>query len=250
VTGPAGVRPRIGITTYHRAGEERLAFSLPSAYVDAVRAAGGLPLLLPPGDENPGELLDAVDGIVFGGGGDLDPNLFGSRVHATHYAVDRERDAFEMVLMNGALQRGVPVLGICRGLQVLNVLRGGDLHLHLPEAVGESVIHRQSSKRHVHHPVRIAAGSRLAELLGTEHLDVASWHHQGVDRLGRDLRAVAWAADGTVEAVEDPKQPGVLAVQWHPELQQDEGSPQRLLFRALTDLARERAGQGAPARGR
>jgi len=232
-------RPRIGITTYHRTGEGRLAFSLPSAYVDAVRAEGGFPLLLPPGEERPGEILDALDGLVFGGGGDLDPGLFGGSPHRANYSVDAERDAFELVLMRDALERGTPVLAVCRGMQVLNVLRGGRLHAHLPEAVGEEVCHRESQQRHTHHPVRLAAGSRLAGIYGIEELEVASWHHQGVETLGRGLRAVAWAADGTVEALEDPDRPRLLAVQWHPELQIDRGSPQRRLFRALLEMARK-----------
>jgi putative glutamine amidotransferase len=230
-------RPRIGVTTYPRAGERRLAFSLPAAYVDAVRSAGGLPLLLPPGDERPEEVLDGLDGVVFGGGGDLDPALFGGRPHAASYGVDRERDAFELLLLRAALERRLPVLAICRGLQVLNVLRGGTLHPHLPDAVGEEVCHRESQQRHTHHPVRVAPDSRLARIFGSETLTIASWHHQAVETLGRDLRAVAWAPDGTIEALEDPARPELLAVQWHPELELEAGSPQRRLLAAFAELA-------------
>jgi putative glutamine amidotransferase len=234
-------RPRIGITTYPRAGRDRLRFSLPSAYVDAVRGAGGLALLLPPGEERPEDLLEGLDGLVFGGGGDLDPALFGAEPHAAHYGIDRERDAFELVLMRDALERRLPLLGICRGLQVLNVLRGGTLHAHLPEAVGEGVDHRESQERHTHHPVRLEPGSRLAAIYGAERLTIASWHHQAVQDVGRDLRPVAWAPDGTIEALEDPARPEVLAVQWHPELELAPESPQRQLLGAFVALAAERA---------
>ena len=230
-------RPRIGITTYPRTGRQRLAFTLPSAYVDAVRAVGGLPFLLPPGEDGAGDLLEPLDGVVFGGGGDLDPALFGAEAHATHYAVDRERDAFELVLMQAALERAMPVLAICRGLQVLNVLRGGGLHVHLPDVVGEEVCHRASPQGHTHHPVRLAPDSRLARILGVDELRVPSWHHQAVDRVGRGLRAVAWAPDGTIEALEDPERPALLAVQWHPELEHEQGSPQRLLLRCFIETA-------------
>jgi putative glutamine amidotransferase len=230
-------RPRIGITTYHRTGEDRLAFSLPAAYVDAVRLAGGVPLLLPPGEERPEELLAAVDGIVFGGGGDLDPSLFDGERHHTNYSMCVERDAFELGLMRAALERRVPTLGICRGMQVLNVVLGGDLHAHLPDVVGEEIAHRVDRSAHTHHPVRVEAGSRLAGVLGETQVVVASWHHQGVRRLGAGLRPVAWAGDGTVEALELERAPQVQAVQWHPELQAETGSPQLRLFRELVARA-------------
>lgn len=233
-------RPRIGITTYPRAGRDRLRFSLPCAYVDAVRGAGGLALLLPPGEDRPEDLLEGLDGIVFGGGGDLDPGLFGAEAHAAHYGIDRERDAFELVLMRDSLERRLPVLGICRGLQVLNVLRGGTLHAHLPEAVGEDVCHRESQERHTHHPVRLAPDSRLASIYGADELTIASWHHQAVHDVGRDLRPVAWAPDGTIEALEDPARPELLAVQWHPELELAPESPQRRLLAAFVALAASR----------
>jgi putative glutamine amidotransferase len=234
---PPRPRPLIGVTTYPRAGERRLAFSLPAAYVDAVRAGGGVPLLLPPGEERPEDLLDGLDGVVFGGGGDLDPALFGGRPHDAVYGVNRERDAFELALMRASLARRLPLLAICRGLQLLNVVRGGTLHAHLPEAVGEEVCHRESQQGHTHHPVRVAPDSRLAAIYGADELVIASWHHQAVEKLGSELRAVAWAPDGTVEAVEDPARPELLAVQWHPELELAPESPQRRLLAAFVALA-------------
>ena len=244
-------RPRIGITTYHRERVARERFQLPASYVDAVRAAGGLPLLLPPGDARPDELLDAVDGLLLCGGGDIDPALFGgARGHEAQYATCAERDGFELTLVRAALRRRTPLLAICRGLQVLNVALGGDLHVHLPDAVGETVAHRASQERHVMHRVRVAPGSALTGLLGCAELEVASWHHQAIHRLGEGLRAVAWAEDGTVEAVELPGRPELLAVQWHPELQiEGPGSaPHRRLFAALVARAAGVGGEADAAR--
>lgn len=235
-------RPRIGITTYHREGDARPIFSVPASYVDAVRGAGGTPLLLPPGDVDPAALLGAVEGVLLCGGGDIDPALFGGPSgHDAQYSTCPERDAFELALVALCIERHVPTLAICRGLQVLNVALGGDLHVHLPDVVGETVVHRSSRERHTHHPVRIAEGSRLAALLGAHEVPVASWHHQAIARLGAGLRPVAWADDGTIEAVEIDAHPELWAIQWHPELQVDEpDGRQRRLFEALVGRARER----------
>ena len=233
---PSG-RPRIGVTTYHRDNPERPRFYLPAAYVDAVRGAGGLPLLLPPGDEAAEDILAHLDGVVFTGGGDIHPRRFGGADHPHHYSVCDERDEFELRLIRAALAARLPTLAICRGSQVLNVALGGDLHGHLPDVVGEDVRHRESQDRHTRHSVNVAPGSRLAGVLGQEQLEVASWHHQAVNRLGEGLRAVAWAEDATVEALELEGAPWLLAVQWHPELQLEEPA-QRRLFAALLERAR------------
>lgn len=238
-------RPLIGVTTYHRERRGRERYHVPAAYVDAVRIGGGLPVLLPPGDPHPDEILASLDGLVLCGGGDLDPALFGGATgHDAVYSTCAERDGFELALVRGALLRRTPLLAICRGLQVLNVALGGSLHVHLPDVVGERVSHRISREQHDLHPVRFEPGCALAAVLGDAgrgdgEIDVASWHHQAIDRLGEGLRAVAWAEDGTVEAVELLGRPEVLAVQWHPELQAaDAGSPQRRLFEVLAERAR------------
>jgi putative glutamine amidotransferase len=235
------VRPLVGVTTYHREIEERPRFYLPSAYVDAVRVGGGIPVLLTPGEERPAELLESLDALVFSGGGDLDPVHFGGDEHPHSYFICEERDAFELQLMRAALERETPVLAICRGTQVVNVALGGSLHSHLEDVVGDAIVHRESQTCHSYHPVKLDPDSRLATLMGaTELAEVASWHHQAVDRLGEGLRAVAWASDGTVEALELPEAPQLLAIQWHPELQIELGSLQRRLFEAIVRMARER----------
>jgi putative glutamine amidotransferase len=235
----AKMRPLIGVTTYHRERRGRERYHVPAAYVDAVRIGGGLPVLLPPGDPRPNEVLASLDGLVLCGGGDVDPALFGGPTgHDAVYSTCAERDGFELALVREALARRTPLLAICRGLQVLNVALGGSLHVHLPDVVGDRVSHRVSREQHDLHPVRFEPGCALAAVLGSPELDVASWHHQAIDRLGEGLRAVAWAEDGTVEAVELPGRAEVLAVQWHPELQAaDAGSPQRRLFEALAGSA-------------
>jgi putative glutamine amidotransferase len=206
--------------------------------VDAVRGAGGLPLLLPPGDEAAEEILGHLDGVVFTGGGDIHPRRFGGDHHPHHYSICDERDECELRLIRAALDAELPTFTICRGTQVLNVALGGDLHGHLPDVVGDDVAHRESQDRHALHRVVVAPESRLAEVLGTRELEVASWHHQAVNRLGEGLRAVAWADDATVEAVELEGAPWLFAVQWHPELQLDEGA-QRRLFAGFLEETRK-----------
>lgn len=235
-------RPRIGITTYPRSGEERPAFSLPTAYVDSVRAAGGLPLLLAPGCESPEEYLEHVDGVIFAGGGDIHPDHFGAEEHPAQYGQDDERDAFELRLMRAVLDRKTPTLAICRGLQMLNVVLGGDLHVHLPDVVGEDVLHRRPERKPALHGVRLAGGSALARVYGATRIETVSWHHQAVSRLGKGLAATAWADDGTIEGVCLEGADWLLAVQWHPEMQAGELA----LFRALVTLARQKVRSSAP----
>ncbi|MDJ0786534.1 MAG: gamma-glutamyl-gamma-aminobutyrate hydrolase family protein [Myxococcota bacterium] len=222
-------RPWIGITSYHREVEGRARFTLPAAYADAVRRAGGRPVVLCPGDEEPADLLERLDGLLLSGGGDLDPQSFGGGEHEQIYFVCGERDAFELALVREALRIGLPLLAICRGMQVLNVALGGGIHLHLPDVVGERVHHRISQDEPTSHGVAVDGGSRLAGVIDRDELpEVASWHHQAVDRLGEGLTAVARAEDGTVEALELAGAPQVLAVQWHPELRLETPSERRL----------------------
>ena len=224
----------VGITTYRREREGRHRYSLPAAYVDAVRAVGGVAVLLSPGEAAPDQLLARLDGLVLAGGGDLDPQLSGAAVHGTVYGTCSERDVFEIALARAAIATGVPTLAICRGLQILNVARGGTLHGHLPDVVGEGVPHRASQLEPTAHSVRIEAGCELAAALEADRLaSVPSWHHQAIDRLGDGLEPIAWAADGVIEAVRLPGAVALTAVQWHPELDIEPGGAGRRLFERL-----------------
>jgi putative glutamine amidotransferase len=231
--------PLIGISSYartHSRVADREVYPLPASYIDAVRAAGGIPMILPCGGPEPARLLDAVDGLILSGGGDVAPERYAGTSHEAIYGVSHERDAFEIELARAALARDDrPFLCICRGLQVLNVALGGDLHPHLPDLGVSTVEHRLPEKLHTHHSAAVAPDSRLATLLGATAVTVCSWHHQGVRTLAPGLKAVAWAEDGIIEAVEHEGHALCIAVQWHPEMQLDDPA-QRHLFRAFVEL--------------
>jgi putative glutamine amidotransferase len=225
----------IGITTYAQEASWGV-WNLPAAlipldYVDAVERAGGRPVLVPPSEDGVEETLEALDAIVFSGGSDVDPTSYGAQPHPETDAPQARRDAGEMALLAAALDRDMPTLAICRGFQLLNVARGGDLVQHLPEAVGHED-HRQVPGTFSEHPVEVKDGSRLASIVGTTPA-VSSHHHQSVGRVGQGLVETAWAGDGTVEGVEDPSRRFALGVQWHPEVGRDDA-----LFSNLVDEAR------------
>ncbi len=228
-------RPLVGITTYVEEaswGHWRLdAALIPLMYVEALERAGGRPLLVPPSEDGVEETLDALDGLLLSGGNDLDPESYGAEAHPATSGTKPERDRAELALLEGALARDMPVLAVCRGSQVLNVARGGDLVQHLPEVVGHEE-HRETVGVFSEHPVRVEKGSRLGALLGGR-APVKSHHHQGFGRVGEGLREVAWADDGTLEAVEDPARRFALGVLWHPEAGED-----AKLFEALVEEAR------------
>ena len=230
------MKPVVGITTYlaeARFGAWQVESALvPSAYVSAVERAGGRPLLVPPSEDGVEETLDAIHGLIFSGGPDLDPDTYGQEAHPATDAPRPERDHAEIALLSTALARDLPVLAVCRGSQILNVALGGDLLQHLPELVGDEK-HKEIPGTFSDHDVSLVPGTRLASLLG-ERTPVKSHHHQGFGRLGEGLREAAWAEDGTLEAVEDPGKTFALGVLWHPE----EGEDQRL-FEALVDAAAE-----------
>jgi putative glutamine amidotransferase len=239
------MRPLIGVTTselrpstastLRRHGEPRQPeMALGMTYLRAIEAAGGMPVVLPPlGDAE--ALLDRLDAICLSGGPDLDPAAYGApERHAELGPTEPDLDAFELALARGADRRGMPVLGICRGAQALNVARGGTLHQHL-------LGHRQGEPgSRTTHAVEIVPGTRLAGIAGAEALAVNSFHHQAVDSLGRGLRVAARAADGTVEAIEAPGARLFLGVQWHVEgLTADRRH--RALFDALVAAALRQA---------
>ncbi|WP_345712786.1 gamma-glutamyl-gamma-aminobutyrate hydrolase family protein, partial [Kineococcus glutinatus] len=235
-------RPLVGLTTYLERSRHGVwdvdAALLPAVYVDGVRAAGGRPVLLPP--TGPGEPewsddeLADLDALVLTGGADVDPARYGAVALPTTQAPHPARDHTETSLLHAALRLGRPVLGICRGAQVLNVALGGTLHQHLPDVLGGSG-HQGSPAVFATTTARLVPGTRLHGLLG-EQVRVRCYHHQAVDRLAPGLRVAACAADGTVEAVEaaDPARGFLLGVQWHPE----EDATDLRLFEAVVAAAR------------
>ena len=226
----------IGITTYVTRAQwsywDEQAVLVPAAYVQALERAGGRPVLIPPSEHGIEETLDAVDGLIFSGGSDLDPDLYDQEPHDETFGVVPERDRAELALLEAALARDLPVLAVCRGSQVLNVARGGDLVQHLPDLVGDEK-HKHTPGTFADHDITLQPGTRLASLLG-DHAPVKSHHHQGFGRVGDGLRVAAHAEDGTIEAVEDPSRRFALGVLWHPEAGED-----LKLFEELVDAARE-----------
>jgi len=215
-------KPVVGITTYLTRAAwgawDMEAALVPADYVRAVERAGGAPLLVPPGADLEATLA-LVDGLVFSGGSDLDPELYGDEAHPETNGIVRERDDFELELMQAALAQDIPMLAICRGSQVLNVALGGGIEQHVPDRVGSDV-HKETPGVFAEHDVEVVADTRLGSILGSRH-DVKSHHHQGFGELGAGLREAARAPDGTVEALEDPSRRFALGVLWHPEAGED-----------------------------
>jgi putative glutamine amidotransferase len=229
-------RPIIGITSYAQPARwgawELPAALVPYHYVDSVEVAGGRPLVVPPSVDAVDETLDVLDGVVFSGGIDIDPETYGATRHETTDPAQAHRDAGELALLRRALERDVPTLAICRGFQLLNIVRGGDLVQHLPETVGHDG-HREVLGRFSEHPVEVREGTRLASIIGERHEGVQSSHHQGVGRVGDGLVETAWAVDGSLEGLEDPDRRFAVGVLWHPEMEED-----KRLFEALVEEAR------------
>lgn len=215
------------------------------SYVRSVLNAGAVPVLIPLG-LNARELqviLKRVDGILLTGGGDIDPGRFGGEAHPTVHQVDPDRDEGEICLVKESVQLGKPFLGICRGIQVINVAFGGSLYTDIGSQKPNSLAHEWVPGRpwnHLAHSVRVEEGSRLVEILGGTHFEVNSLHHQAISRLTDKFRATAFAPDGVIEAIELPEHPFGVAVQWHPEWLQ-EHPPMRALFSALVRAAGEQA---------
>jgi putative glutamine amidotransferase len=236
--------PFIGVTT----SAERTSRGVPraflnAAYVRAIERAGGVSVLLTP-YHSPAALAalwPRLDGILLTGGGDIEPSRFGEAPHPETSLISEERDVLELELVTRrAIEDGVPLLAICRGIQVLNVALNGSLHQHVPDEFGDTIAHSQEAPRHARtHEVAVEPGSLLARVAGAEQLRVNSFHHQALNKLGDGLRPVAWADDEVIEAVELPGAPGfVLAVQWHPEELVEDDPAARALFEALVTASR------------
>jgi putative glutamine amidotransferase len=219
-------RPNIGITAAtekvsYGVWEEVSAFISPASYVRAIQRAGGRPVLLLPDPEDakdPNEVLDLIDALILtGGAGDVNPALYGEERHPETGPVQEERDAYELALARAAVERDVPTLGICRGMEVLNVVYGGSIEQHLPDVLGHEE-HRHTPGTYADHEVRLEPGSLVAHATGSERSPVKSHHHQGIKEVGDGLEVTGWAAeDEAIEALEDPSHPFVLGVLWHPE---------------------------------
>jgi putative glutamine amidotransferase len=239
-------RPVIGLCTAVERARwsvwDQQAFLLPRSYVDAVQRAGGLAVMLPPDErviDEPDALLDLLDGLILAGGADIDPGAYGSERHAETIGTVPERDSFEIALTRRAFERDLPLLGICRGMQLMNVACGGTLLQHLPESHGHHE-HRRNpgSFDGADHDVRLAVGSLAARAAGETTHGTKSHHHQGVERLGEGLEVTGWSTlDELPEAIESPRSRFALGVQWHPEA--DETS--RLIEALVAEAAASRA---------
>lgn len=231
------LHPQIGVTTYAR--NQNGHYELPGVYLDCIYRAGGAPVMLAPVDHGrlASDWVNHLDGLVLTGGYDLDPALYGESRHPSVENVDPARDASELALVRIALEVGLPLFAICRGLQVLNVALGGTLHQHLTDNVEHCIAHRKETDEATQHPVHIEPDSRLRRILGVDESDGASWHHQAINTLAQTLHPVAYAADGVIEAVELPGHPWCIGVQWHPEMSAAKDPVQQRLFDSLVSAA-------------
>jgi putative glutamine amidotransferase len=244
VTSTSTVKPVIGLTTYKQRAQTGVwdvtAAFLPAVYFEAVQRAGGIPVLLPPQPADAdavSRVLDGIDGLIVTGGADVDPARYGQDAAPETDKPHLERDAWEDALLSAAIDRELPFLGICRGMQVLNVNRGGSLHQHLPDLVGDDR-YRIGKGEFATNLVATEPGSELDALVGAK-LPVKSYHHQAVDAVGEGLRVTARTDDGIVQAVELEGVPFGVAVQWHPE---EDAAEDARLFAGLVDAARTYAG--------
>jgi putative glutamine amidotransferase len=260
VGAQVSARPLIGVTTSEvrvpdhvdplpQSDPRQAEMALGMKYLVAIDRAGGLPVVLPPLEyEDAPALLERLDGICLTGGPDMDPGTYGGRYHPSLGPIEPELDTWELAIAREADARAMPILAICRGLQLLNVARGGNLFQHLPEDPGGEIAHRLQGKgQHGAHDVRIDPESLLAQALGgISDAHVNSYHHQAARRLGRGVKPVAWAADGVVEGIELADREFAVGVQWHAEGIVER--PEQLsLFREFVAAA-DRYGSGAGAR--
>ncbi|MGC4106525.1 MAG: gamma-glutamyl-gamma-aminobutyrate hydrolase family protein [Thermomicrobiales bacterium] len=235
-------KPLIGITatpsddTFDHGTFRRYALS--NTYTNAVRAAGGVPIILPPGETDLQAILDSVDAIIFSGGSDLDPAIYGDTdVHETTYGIDPERDTYELALMELAYAQDKPFLGICRGIQTMNVALGGTLLQDVPSAIGPDIEHRQQalgkSTTDTSHTVNVTDGTVLADILGSTTVEANSYHHQAVGVPAPNVEVIATSGDGVIESIVAPDRHFALGVQWHPEMLAAGHEEHLALFRAL-----------------
>jgi putative glutamine amidotransferase len=237
--------PLIGLTSYRHLNSNAVPLnSITEAYVRAVSNAGAIPVMIPLGlaEESLDELLERLDGSLFTGGGDVHPERYGSQVHPLVDDVDPDRDRVEVYLLNRTLEQGLPFLGICRGLQVINVALGGTLFEDILDQRPNAIKHQYYPnwpRNYLAHDVQVQKGSQLRLMLGSPTVQVNSLHHQGIRDLAAPLKATAYAPDGVIEAFELAEHPFGMAVQWHPEWLQ-EHPPMQSIFRAFVRAADEK----------
>jgi len=236
-------KPLIGIGSdiAQKQGQRDRAFVY-TAYVDSLRRAGALPVLIPPQPENALELIEDLDGLLLAGGDDCDPSTYGEQRHPSVEPMDPRRQANDLTLARAARQRGIPTLGICLGVQVMNVAAGGTLIQDIASSIDTEIDHASEPSDRHRHEVLIESNTHLASILGARELNVKSSHHQAIGRVADDLRVTAHAPDGIIEGLEDPSQPFYLGVQWHPEDMPREESASAL-FGAFVEAARKYAEQ-------
>jgi putative glutamine amidotransferase len=234
-------RPLIGITIDNH--DDGTKYESPVTYASAVEKAGGLPVLLPFHADLAliPQFVDRLDGILFSGGNDLDPALYGQTWHPKAVHVDPARQAFELALLKEVERRRMPALGVCMGSQLMNVYRGGSLHQFLPDVAGpDGLEHRKVRGNLIRHAVKLDLNSQLGKAIGKPEISVNTYHKQAADRVGRGLKVIATSPDGVIEGFEDPTFPLFAAVQWHPERLSDE--PEHLApFQLLVKTAREQS---------
>jgi putative glutamine amidotransferase len=233
------LKPIIGIGSdlHHTPGKRDRAFAYTS-YVESLRQAGAVPVIIPPQPENAPVIVAGLDGILLAGGDDCDPNVYGEDRHETVEPMDPRRQDNDLTLARLARQRGIPTLGICLGMQMMNVAAGGSLIQDIPSAVESDIEHVSVPEDRARHDVFVDPATRLASILGNRELNVNSSHHQAIREVGAGLQVTAHAPDGIIEGLEDPKHPFYIGVQWHPEDMKGEGSA-AAIFGAFIEAARD-----------
>lgn len=240
------MKPIIGIGSDVHAipGKREEAFAY-LTYVESLKRAGAVPVVIPPQPENAAEIIDGLDGILLAGGYDCDPTVYGEDPHQTVEPMDARRQSNDLSLAKLARERGIPTFGICLGLQVMNIAAGGTLIQDIDTAVETEIIHASEPEDRARHDVMIEQGTRLAQIVGVRELDVNSSHHQAIKEVGEGLRVTAHAPDGIVEGVEDPRHPFYIGVQWHPEDMKGEPSAVALFGAFIEAAKKHHAGKQA-----
>jgi putative glutamine amidotransferase len=224
--------PLVGITTYRNPDEG--GYYLPDGYVESVRQAGGVPLLLTPGETEIKRILQTVDAVIFAGGGDIDPAVYGGSAHPSIERIDPIRDTFEMALARRLFESTIPVLGICRGFQLLALASGGELITDIPDEIGEAVVHRATNGDSIRHSVQLEPESHLAKISESTQFEVESKHHQAIRKVSEKWRVMANSADGIIEAIEHKNHPWMISVLWHPEMSLEDPEHQNI-FKGLVE---------------